>query len=135
MFKQTIWAVIAVFIVLSILDFLIHGVLLKSAYQETAHLWRPEDQMNMPLMSIVTLFFSVGFVTIYSYLINPKSIGYGIKYGILFGIAIGVSMGFGSFCYMPISLGLAFSWFFAGLIEMTASGAIVGAIVKPTEIN
>ena len=83
MLKQTIWAVIAVFIAWSILDFLIHGVLLESTYQETANLWRPEDEMNMPLMSIVTLIFSICFVTIYTYLIEPKSLSLGIKYGLI----------------------------------------------------
>ncbi|MEE9337684.1 MAG: hypothetical protein V3U87_06365 [Methylococcaceae bacterium] len=130
MLKQTIWAVIAVFIAWSILDFLIHGVLLESTYQETENLWRPEDEMNMPLMSIVTLVFSICFVTIYSYLIEPKSLSLGIKYGLILGIATGVSMGFGSYCYMPISLSLAFSWFIASLVEITLAGIIVGYMVK-----
>lgn len=129
MLKQTIWAVITVFIAWSILDFLIHGVFLKSTYQETATLWRPEDAMNMPLMSFVTLVFSTGFVTIYSYLIEPKSLASGIKYGVIFGIATGVSMGFGSYSYMPIPLSLAFSWFIGSLIEITLAGVIVGLMV------
>ena len=133
MLKQTIWAVIAVFIAWSILDFLIHGVLLESTYQETANLWRPEDEMNMPLMSIVTLVFSICFVTIYSYLIEPKSLSLGIKYGLILGIATGVSMGFGSYCYMPIPLSLAFGWFIASLVEITLAGIIVGYMVKSLE--
>lgn len=133
MLKQTILAVIAVFIAWSILDFLIHGVLLKSTYQETANLWRPEDEMNMPLMSIVTLVFSICFVIIYSYLIEPKSLSLGIKYGLILGIATGVSMGFGSYCYMPIPLSLAFSWFVGSLVEITLAGIIVGYMVKSLE--
>ncbi|MCF6252260.1 MAG: hypothetical protein L3J75_13480 [Methylococcaceae bacterium] len=133
MLKQTILAVIAVFIAWSILDFLIHGVLLKSTYQETANLWRPEDEMNMPLMSIVTLVFSICFVIIYSYLIEPKSLSLGIKYGLILGIATGVSMGFGSYCYMPIPLSLAFSWFIGSLVEITLAGIIVGYMVKSLE--
>ncbi len=135
MLKQTIWAVIAVFIAWSILDFLIHGVLLKSTYQETANLWRPEDEMNMPLMSIVTLVFSICFVTIYSYLIEPKSLSLGIKYGFILGIATGVSMGFGSYCYMPIPLSLAFSWFLASLVEITLAGIVVGLMVRTSDKN
>ncbi len=130
MLKQTAWAVIAVFITWSVMDFLIHGMLLQSTYQETANLWRPEDQMNMPLMSIVTLIFSIGFVCIYSYLIRPKSLAAGIRYGLLFGIATGVSMGFGSYCYMPIPLSLAISWFFGSLVELTVAGILVGLLVK-----
>ncbi len=133
MLKRTIWAVIAVFIALSILDFFIHGVLLKSAYQATANLWRPEAEMKMPLMSAVTLIFSICFVFIYSYLIEPKSSTKGLQFGFIFGIGTGVSMGFGSYCYMPISLGLAFSWFIASFVEMTVAGIIVGLVVKSAD--
>jgi hypothetical protein len=135
MLKQTLWAVIAVFISWSILDFLIHGVLLKSTYQETAYLWRPEDEMNMSLMSVVTLIYSICFVSIYSFLIDSKSLLSGIKFGIIFGFGSGVAMGFGSYCYMPIPLSLAFSWFMGSFVELTIAGVIVGFMVKtPREI-
>lgn len=49
MTKRVIMATIAVFIAWSILDFLIHGVLLQSIYAVTSHLWRPMDQMNRPV--------------------------------------------------------------------------------------
>ena len=130
MLKKSIWAVIAVFIAWSILDFLIHGILLKSTYQDTANLWRPEDEMNMLLMSTVTLIFSICFVAIYSYLINPKSLALGIKYGLILGIATGVSMGFGSYCYMPIPLSLAVSWFIASVVELTVAGSLTWLLVK-----
>ncbi len=130
MLKQTLWAVVSVFISWSILDFLIHEILLKSTYQATADLWRPVDDMNMPLMAVVTLVFSICFVSIYQYLINPKSLATGVKYGLIFGLATGVSMGFGSYCYMPIPLSLAISWFVASLVELTIAGTLVGLLVK-----
>ncbi|MEE9411477.1 MAG: hypothetical protein V3V22_00350 [Methylococcales bacterium] len=130
MLKQSIWAVIAVFIAWSILDFVIHGLLLKSTYQATANLWRPEEEMNMFLMSMVTLIFSICFVAIYSYLISPKSLVSGIHYGLIFGIATGVSMGFGSYCYMPIPMSLAVSWCVASVVELTLAGCLTGLLVK-----
>ena len=133
MLKQTIWAVIAIFIAWSLLDFLIHGVLLQATYQATANLWRPENEMNMPLMYVVTLILSVGFAAIYSSLINPKSLAAGIKFGVIFGLATGVSMGFGSYSYMPIPLSLAFSWFIGTLVEIGLAGVIVGLMIKASE--
>lgn len=133
MLKQLIWAVIAVFVSWSLLDFLIHGIFLKSSYQATANLWRPEEEMNMPLMSMVTLIFSICFVSIYKFLINPKSLATGIKYGLIFGLATAISMGFGSYCYMPISLSLAFSWFAASLVEITIAGVLVGLIITTSD--
>jgi hypothetical protein len=132
MAKRAILAVLAAFIVWSILDYLIHGLFLQSTYEATASLWRPMDQMKMGLMYLVTLVFTTCFVAIYGFLVSRKSIGSGIKYGVLFGLAIGISMGFGTYSYMPIPLALAWSWFFGSLIEAIVAGAIVGAILKPS---
>jgi len=130
MAKRTIWAVVAVFIVWSLLDFILHGLLLRSTYEATANLWRPMDQMNMPLMYFVTLVFTACFVLIYGLLVGQKSLASGIRFGALFGLATGISIGFGSYSYMPIPLTLAWSWFFGSWIEAITAGAIVGAIMK-----
>ena len=130
MAKRIILAVVAVFIAWSILDFILHGLLLRSTYEATANLWRPMDQMKMPLMYFVTLVFTACFVLIYGLLVERKSLVSGIQFGALFGLATGFSMGFGSFSYMPIPLTLAWTWFFGSWIEAIAAGAIVGAIVK-----
>lgn len=135
MLKQTLWSVIAIFLSWSVLDFLIHSVMLQSTYQATAALWRPETEMKMALMSAVTLVFSISFVMIYSYLISPKTVASGIKYGLILGVATGTSMGFGSYCYMPIPVGLAFSWFFATLLELSLAGAIVGLIFSKADTD
>ncbi|OUR64285.1 hypothetical protein A9Q79_07550 [Methylophaga sp. 42_25_T18] len=135
MLKQTILATIAVFIAWSALDFVIHGLLLADTYQATAHLWRPEEEMKMPLMSLVTFIFASGFVGIYSYFINAKSMATAIKYGIVFGLTTGVSMGFGSYSYMPIPLDLAITWFIGNLVEVSIAGAIIGLIIKPVNSN
>lgn len=131
MAKRIILAMVAVFIAWSILDFVLHGLLLRSIYEATASLWRPMDQMKMPLMYFVTLVSAACFVMIYGLLVERKSLAAGIGFGALFGLAAGISMGFGSYSYMPIPLTLAWSWFLGSWIEATIAGAIVGAIVKP----
>ncbi len=130
MVKRGILAVIAVFIVWSILDFIIHGVLLQPTYEATAELWRPMQQMKMSIMYVVTLLFIVCFVAIYGFLITNKSVLSGATFGVLFGLAMGISMGFGSYSYMPIPLTLAWSWFFGSVVQATIAGVIVGTVVK-----
>ena len=130
MVKRIILAVVAVFIAWSILDFILHGLLLRSTYEATANLWRPMGQMNIPLMYFVTLVFTACFVLIYGLLVGQKTLATGIRFGALFGLATGISMGFGSYSYMPIPLTLAWSWFFGSWIEAITAGAIVGAIMK-----
>ncbi|KPK27015.1 MAG: hypothetical protein AMK69_11125 [Nitrospira bacterium SG8_3] len=130
MTKRILLSIITVFIAWSVLDFLIHGVVLQPTYEATAALWRPMAEMKMGLMRLVTFVFATAFVVIYGFLVSPKSLVTGIKYGVLFGLASGFSMGFGSYSYMPIPLNLAWSWFIGSLVETVAAGAIVGGIIR-----
>ena len=129
--KRTLLAITVVFIAWSLLDFVIHGLLLQSAYEATASLWRSMDEMKMPLMYLVTLVYSACFVAIYALLGRERSFATGIRYGGLFGLAAGISMGFGSYSYMQIPLSLAWGWFFGVLAESIVAGALTGFILKP----
>jgi len=131
MIKRSILAIAVAFMAWSILDFSIHGVLLLPAYEAMPDLWRPLGEMKRPLMNLVMLLSIIFFVAIYTSLISRKSFTVGVKYGLLFGLASGISMGFGSYCYIPIPIELAFSWFAGYLIASIVAGAIVGLIVKP----
>ena len=46
--KKVILAILAVFIAWSVMDFLIHGVILHASYAATASLWRPMSEMKTP---------------------------------------------------------------------------------------
>jgi predicted cobalt transporter CbtA len=118
MMKRTILAIIAVFILWSILDFVIHGVILNEPYQATADLWRPMEEMKMGLMYVTGLIYSICFVLIYALLVKEKSTIAGLKYGLLFGLAVGVSMGYGSYSVMPVPYSMAFIWFMGSVVEV-----------------
>jgi hypothetical protein len=128
--KKTVIAIIAVFILWSVLDFVIHGVFLGEAYKATAELWRPMEEMKMGLMRIVVLISSIMFVLIYALFFSEKNIKTALKYGLLFGIGAGVSMGYGSYAVMPIPYNMAFTWFWGTLIEVTLGGLVVGIIIR-----
>src|SRR5215813_11236229 len=131
MAKQMIWAVLTIFIAWLIFDFLLHRLLLRSAYEGASNLWRPMDQMNIPLVYFVMFTLILSFVLIYGFLIEPKSLASGIKFGVLFGLAISISSGFGTYIHIPVPLWLAWSWFLGGWIKFTTAGALVGIIIKP----
>jgi hypothetical protein len=130
MVKQIIWSILAIFIAWLILDFLLHRLLLRSTYEAAAGLWRPENQMNIPLIYFVMLILILSFVLIYGFLIDQKSLASGIRFGAIFGLFIGVSVGFGTYIHMPIPLILAWGWFLGGWIKAITAGAIVGALIK-----
>ncbi len=130
MIKRIIIAAIVVFILWSGIDFVVHGIILQKPYQQTANLWRPMEEFNIPLMYLITFIVAAGFVLIYALLIKPKSIAKGLSLGILLGLIWGIAMGFGSYTYMPITLDIAVVWSVNMLIEMTLAGLITAAIVK-----
>jgi len=130
MFNQTLLATVAVFVLWSVIDFLVHGVLLHSAYQETLHLWRPEDQMHALLMSAVTLFFGFTLIVTYGYYVVPKSLATGLGFGVVLGIGVGALTGLGSFAYMPIPLYLALAWCLVNFVKIALAGLIAGQLIK-----
>ena len=128
--KDKIIAIVAVFIAISAMDFLIHGLWLAPTYEATAELWRPMDEMKNGLMTLITLAISIVFVLAYDDLVSPKSMKKALCYGASVGLIVALGFGFGSYGYMPIPLSLAISWFASAAIEFTVVGAIVGKLVK-----
>jgi hypothetical protein len=128
--KRVILAVLAVFVVSQLLDFVIHGLILMKTYQETASLWRPMDEMKMGLMRLVGLVVATTFVVIYAGLIHEKSVANGLKYGLIYGVGAGASMGLGTYSVMPIPGVLALVWFVGTVFESIVAGLLVGWIVK-----
>ncbi|MDO8302332.1 MAG: hypothetical protein Q7T18_03730 [Sedimentisphaerales bacterium] len=133
MLKKYLLSVVIVFVLWSVLDFVIHGVILSSAYQATAQLWRPMPEMKMGLMRFVTLIIAAIFVGTYTLLVNPKSVKTGVFYGLLMGLISGVSMGVGSYGFMPITVQIAVVWFLGSFIQMTLAGLCIGTIIKSSK--
>jgi hypothetical protein len=130
MIKRSILAVVAIFITWSVIDFVIHGVLLAETYEATADLWRPMEEMKTGQMYALSFVIVFLFTSAYGCLVSPKSLGAGLKFGLILGLIVGGGMGFGSHTYLPIPMSLALSWFAGVLIEYVAAGAIVGGLIK-----
>ena len=128
--KRVILAVIAVFVAWSVMDFVIHGVILSSSYAATASLWRPMPEMKTSVMYISVFIAALSFVFIYSLFFSRKGIRTGLQYGLLFGLGAGVSMGYGSYSVMPIPYHMAFTWFIGSVIEAAVGGVILGSIIR-----
>jgi hypothetical protein len=128
--KRAIGAGLAIFAAWAVLDYFLHGPLLGPAYEASAGLWRPTDQMSTPLIVCVTVVLIACFVLIYQLLVTKKSLVSGILFGVLYGLTTGVASGFGSYIHMPLPLVLAWGWFLGGCVKGIAAGAIVGALIR-----
>ena len=128
--KRTILAVVAVFVAWALMDFIIHGVILKGAYAATPMLWRPMAEMKMGLLYFTILVHAGAFVYIYARFVTEKGISTGTLFGFIYGLGAGISMGYGSFSVMPLPYAMAFVWFMGSVIEATIGGLIAAMIVK-----
>jgi len=122
-------ACLAVFVLWIGVDFLFHGALLASTYQETASLWRPAGEAKMGLYTLVVLGSAVIFCTIYAFLVSPRSIRNAILFGALFGTAGGLSFGYGMYAFMPLPHDMAMIWFISVLVEGVLGGLALGFIL------
>lgn len=122
-------AILGVFVTWEVLDYLIHNVMLRSAYEATASMWRPEGEMKLWVMFVTVLISAFAFVMLYDRLVAAKGPGKGLVYGLWFGLATGVSMGYGTYAVMPIPYSMAFTWFAGALIESAVGGLVLGAIM------
>jgi len=130
MLKRILLATVAVFVAWEVLDFVIHGLILRDAYAASPELWRPMADMKMGLMYIVGAIAAFCFAGVYGWLVRPKSLNAALKFGLLSGIGAGVSMGYGSYCVMPIPYAMAFTWFAGTVVQALVGGLLAGVIIR-----
>ncbi len=129
--QRSLLAMVAIFVAWSVMDFVIHQLILGDDYAATANMWRPMEEMKMELIYAVVAFTTFVFVYIYSRFFTDKSINAGVMFGILFGLGTGFSMGYGTYAVQPLPHDVALTWFIGTTVEGAVAGLLVGAIVKP----
>ena len=130
MTKRTILAVLAVFAAWTILDGLIHGVILTDSYQASQGLWRPHEQMNYWLIYLTTLVAATAFVLIYVLFFDRRTLGRALLYSLIYGLGAGIPMGYATYASMPVPYFLAFVWCWGTVAEYLAGGLILGLIIR-----
>ena len=135
--KRFLFAFLAAFVFIFFWGWLYNGVLLKDIYAQTSSLWRPQSE-TMSLFHWIILGQAIlvfAFVMIYASGFAGGGVTAGIRLGIMLEIlAIGARMMM--YAVQPLPGKLILYWSVGGLIEMIVTGAIVGAIYKPsTNIN
>jgi len=129
--KRYIAASVAVFVGAQVLDFLIHNVMLRSIYEQTKHLWRPDMESKLWIMWVVSLITSFLFVYIFSMGYERKGIMEGFRFGLVIGLFTSLPMGYATYAVMPIPYQLAFKWFLYGTAETIVLGIIAAIVYRP----
>jgi len=136
--NKKLWiSFIVVFILMGVLNFIIHGVILAPTYQsdQMKNIWRVDMESKMWIYYIVFIFISFFFVLIYSKWQKGKGISEGIQYGTYAGLMMSVPMAYSTYAMIPLSYSVAFQWFIYGLIEYIILGIVTAMIFgkKPAD--
>lgn len=141
--SKCLFSVVAVFIFVFGYDVLVHGNLLKEAYEQTASMWRPEADMEKFLPFCILYHFTLAVLISALFCMTSKKSGScdsapteekkccPIKRGVCFGTIIGLLLGTlnaAAYIHIPIPASLAISWFFAGLFQGIGAGVVLAII-------
>ena len=102
--KRYFVASLAVFVAAVVLDYVIHGVILKSAYEATKTIWRPDMDSKVWIFALVDLIIAFPFTYIFVKGYEGKGIMEGVRFGAIVGVLISVPMSYG---FYAVSSGAA----------------------------
>jgi hypothetical protein len=108
-------------------------MLMKSAYMETASLWRSEAdfQAHFWILILGQAVIAFAFTGLYVSKVGRNSPATGLGYGVVIGIlCAGVELI--RFAVEPLTTKILWMWIVGDVIEFAILGALVGAIYKPT---
>jgi len=135
--KKTIVAIIVGFIVQLAGLFLIHSVLLKQDYVNTASLWRSQEAMSARSWALLMgdLIYVVGAVLIYVRGVEAKPwIGQGVRFGILLALVTVVNGSLVSWAILTIPHMLAVKWIIYEGVLSVVFGLVIAAICQPKAV-
>jgi hypothetical protein len=126
--KKVFIGFVVTFILLELLDILVHGVILMNAYQATQSVWRPDMMQKMWILHIVKIVVAFLVALIFSKGYEGKGIIEGLRYGLYMGLLMSVGMAYGTYAMIAIPYSLALQWFIYGVIEYVIVGAALALV-------
>ncbi|MGD0589593.1 MAG: hypothetical protein ABSA44_02190 [Bacteroidota bacterium] len=120
--KKVLIGAVVVFVILEVLDFLIHGVILSPAYAAAQNIWRSDMVDKMWILHIVKIVVAFFFALIYSKGYEGKGPLEGVRYGLYIGLMMGVGMAYGTYAMIAIPYSLALQWFIFAVFEYIVAG-------------
>jgi hypothetical protein len=126
--KKVIIGSLVVFVILEVMDIIVHGVLLMSAYTAMQDVWRHDMMQKMWILHIVKIVVAFMFVFIFSKGYEGKGIIEGVRYGFYIGLMLSMGYAFGSYVSFRIPHQIALQWFIYAMIEYILAGIGVALV-------
>jgi len=132
--KRWLLASLAAFVVVFVLDGLVHGWLLRGLYEQTASVWRPQHVAGqlMWLMTLGQALFALAFAWFYTKGHESKKpgLGQGLRFGWCAGLLLVGAHNFVWYVVLPVPFVLNVGWLASALADCLAAGAAVGLIYR-----
>ncbi len=131
--KQWAIASVATFVAMSVIEFLVHGVMLSGWYREYTVYWRSQEEVMNQLhwLYLGYALFAAMFSYIYTRGYEGKpGIGEGLRYGVLVGSFIGIPKMFIEHAVFYYPGKMLVAWCIETIVICTILGVIVAMIYK-----
>ena len=119
---------IAVFVVMEILMFIIHGVILDSTYKSIQGVWRADMESLMWIYHVLGVIGAFFLTLVFTKGYEGKGVTEGVRYGLYIGIWMSAGMAYGSYSMINIPYSLALQWFIYGVIEYVIYGIVLASV-------
>jgi hypothetical protein len=132
-FKRLVFAFVIVFVLSSLLNFLIHGLLLQTSYHQTPQLIREQQDASAhaPFLLLGFAVFALGFVWIYGKGVENKPwFGQGVRYGLAAWLVASVSRYQIYYAIQPWPASVVAMQIGLELVMMLVLGLTVAAILR-----
>lgn len=122
---------VVLYVVGSILNFLIHIVWLGSTYEQLAYVWRTDMDKYMWVQWVTALFYCFFFVFIFARGQQNKGVLEGVRYGLIIWGFYSIPSIYGQFMVYPLPYYLVIRWLFADLVVLIILGVLTTVLYKP----
>ncbi len=124
---------IVVFIFIFLAEWIFHGLIMNSFYDQAKQLMRPETGSAACIiwMIIGFLLMAFGFCFIFTKGYENKGIGEGIRFGLYVAITFSVSASLIGYSVYPYPVSWVIGWIIGEPIIAIISGILIAAIYKP----
>ncbi len=129
-FKKWLLASLIVWILVFLLDLLIHGTILMGYYEQTADRWLSQSEMGARMWAMILgqLLFSLLFCAIYTKGLREGGLAEGIRYGLWIGLLLNLPVFFIRWSVEPLPGALLFLQSLFGLIATVIVGGVLGVV-------
>ena len=132
--KKWLIAALGVFIAYFAMEFVVHGVIMKPLYEQTASVWRPEEYMRKLMLWMMAgqAIFSVMFVLIYAKGYEPTKgwLGQGLRFGLILGTLL-APIALTEYVVYPVAGLLALKWILFGYVQVILSALVAAGLYRP----